>query len=113
MLKVDVPESAEEEEEYFDSAPVYNESDSFYTMNLSRPLLKAIEELKFVHPTPIQVIISLVLTVFSSVPFRPPLSPWPCSAVISVAVRRQELARLPPTCCRSWRGSSTDRSAPP
>ena len=61
LLKVNVPESDEEEEEreYFDSAPVYNQSDSFYTMNLSRPLLKAIEELKFVHPTPIQVFISL------------------------------------------------------
>ncbi len=29
-------------------------SDSFYSMNLSRPLLKAIEALRFVHPTPIQ-----------------------------------------------------------
>ena len=56
-VKVNVPESEDEEEEYFDSAPVYNQSDSFYTMNLSRPLLKAIEELKFVHPTPIQVFI--------------------------------------------------------
>merc|ERR1719412_2151193 len=53
-VRLNVPESEEEEEEYFDSAPVYNQSDSFYTMNLSRPLLKAIEELKFVHPTPIQ-----------------------------------------------------------
>ena len=44
-----------EEDDYFDSAPVYNDTDSFYTMNLSRPLLKAIEELKYVHPTPIQV----------------------------------------------------------
>lgn len=59
-IQVNVPESEEEkEEEYFDSAPVYNQSDSFYTMNLSRPLLKAIEELKFVHPTPIQVFISI------------------------------------------------------
>merc|ERR1719167_900887 len=51
-IQIDKEES--EEESYFDSTPVYNESDSFYTMNLSRPLLKAIEELKFVHPTPIQ-----------------------------------------------------------
>jgi len=47
-------DESEEEEEYFDSVPVYNDTDSFYTMNLSRPLLKAIEELKYVHPTPIQ-----------------------------------------------------------
>jgi len=51
-IQIDKEES--EDESYFDSTPVYNESDSFYTMNLSRPLLKAIEELKFVHPTPIQ-----------------------------------------------------------
>ena len=31
-------------------------------MNLSRPLLKAIEELKYVHPTPIQV--SFIMTNF-------------------------------------------------
>merc|ERR1719167_1734167 len=51
-IQIDKEES--EDESYFDSTPVYNESDSFYTMNLSRPLLKAIEELKYVHPTPIQ-----------------------------------------------------------
>lgn len=44
-----------EDDAYFDSAPAYDETASFYTMNLSRPLLKAIEELKYVHPTPIQV----------------------------------------------------------
>merc|ERR1719394_2249067 len=54
-IQIENPESDnDEKEDYFDTAPVYNESDSFYTMNLSRPLLKAIEELKFVHPTPIQ-----------------------------------------------------------
>ena len=41
---------------------MYNDTDSFYTMNLSRPLLKAIEELKYVHPTPIQV--SFIMTNF-------------------------------------------------
>ena len=56
IVKIENPDS-DAEEEFFDSAPVYNESDSFYTMNLSRPLLKAIEELNFVHPTPIQVIL--------------------------------------------------------
>merc|ERR1719402_86474 len=53
-IQIEKPDSEEEEENYFDSAPVYNESDSFYTMNLSRPLLKAIEELKFVPPAPMQ-----------------------------------------------------------
>lgn len=37
-----------EEEAEFDS------NATFYQMNLSRPLLKAIGELKYVHPTPIQ-----------------------------------------------------------
>lgn len=31
-----------------------NSNESFYQMNLSRPLLKAVADLKFVHPTPIQ-----------------------------------------------------------
>ena len=39
---------------FFDDTPVYDEKASFALMNLSRPLLKAIEELKYVHPTPIQ-----------------------------------------------------------
>jgi len=49
-------ETAEDsiEDDFFDSGPIYDDSASFYTMNLSRPLLKAIEVLKFVHPTPIQ-----------------------------------------------------------
>lgn len=40
--------------EFFEDAPVYEENYSFYQMNLSRPLLKAISDMKFVHPTPIQ-----------------------------------------------------------
>ncbi len=28
---------------------------SFYSMNLSRPLLKAVEAMGFAHPTPVQV----------------------------------------------------------
>jgi len=47
-------EKEESEDEYFDDAPSYDADASFYTMNLSRPLLKAIEELKYSHPTPIQ-----------------------------------------------------------
>jgi len=53
-VDIQIEKDESEEEDYFDSAPVYNDTDSFYTMNLSRPLLKAIEELKYVHPTPIQ-----------------------------------------------------------
>ena len=44
-------------EDFFEEHKVTDEdnaSASFYTMNLSRPLLKAIESLNFVHPTPIQ-----------------------------------------------------------
>ena len=44
----------EEAEGEMEEAPEYNTDASFYTMNLSRPLLKAIEELRYVHPTPIQ-----------------------------------------------------------
>lgn len=46
----------EETEQFFDENNVtsYDESATFYQMNLSRPLLKAIGELKYVHPTPIQ-----------------------------------------------------------
>lgn len=47
-------EKEESEDDYFDDAPAYDENASFYTMNLSRPLLKAIEELKYSHPSPIQ-----------------------------------------------------------
>merc|ERR1712126_85843 len=37
-IQIENPESDNaEEEEYFDTAPVYSESDSFYSMNLSRP----------------------------------------------------------------------------
>jgi ATP-dependent RNA helicase DDX27 len=45
---------SEEEESFFADAPAYDESASFTSMNLSRPLMKAIEDMKFVHPTPIQ-----------------------------------------------------------
>jgi len=53
-VDVQVEDEQSDKDDYFDSVPTYNESDSFYTMNLSRPLLKAIEELRYVHPTPIQ-----------------------------------------------------------
>ena len=43
----------EEAEDFFEEA--VNDYDvSFHSMNLSRPLLKAIEVMRFVHPTPIQ-----------------------------------------------------------
>uniref|UniRef100_A0A1Y1LMS4 RNA helicase n=1 Tax=Photinus pyralis TaxID=7054 RepID=A0A1Y1LMS4_PHOPY len=32
----------------------YDETMNFYQMNLSRPLMKAITQMKFIHPTPIQ-----------------------------------------------------------
>lgn len=47
---VKIIEKSEEEAEYFD----YDESATFQSMNLSRPLLKAIEFLRWGHPTPIQ-----------------------------------------------------------
>jgi len=57
-IQVEGEEEAENEDEnenaFFDDNLVYDENASFASMNLSRPLLKAIEEMKFVHPTPIQ-----------------------------------------------------------
>nr|XP_023020447.1 probable ATP-dependent RNA helicase DDX27 [Leptinotarsa decemlineata] len=46
--------ASEETETFFDDIEINTEAGSFYQMNLSRPLLKAISEMKFVHPTPIQ-----------------------------------------------------------
>lgn len=39
---------------FFEDVQLPEDNVSFYQMNLSRPLLKAIGEMKFVHPTPIQ-----------------------------------------------------------
>lgn len=43
-----------DEGDFFETAPAYDESITFQQMNLSRPLMKAITEMKFLHPTPIQ-----------------------------------------------------------
>ncbi|RZC36258.1 ATP-dependent RNA helicase DDX27 [Asbolus verrucosus] len=43
-----------DEEEFFENVDADVDNASFYQMNLSRPLMKAIGEMKFVHPTPIQ-----------------------------------------------------------
>ncbi len=57
-LHDDLDEDEDDDGGFFDDTPVYDEKASFALMNLSRPLLKAIEELKYVHPTPIQVIVA-------------------------------------------------------
>nr|XP_037873905.1 probable ATP-dependent RNA helicase DDX27 isoform X2 [Bombyx mori] len=44
----------EYDSDFFEEPPPYDENASFYNMNLSRPLMKAIGSLNFVHPTPIQ-----------------------------------------------------------
>uniref|UniRef100_A0A2A4JES4 RNA helicase n=1 Tax=Heliothis virescens TaxID=7102 RepID=A0A2A4JES4_HELVI len=44
----------EYDSDFFEEPPPYDENASFYMMNLSRPLLKAIGAMNFVHPTPIQ-----------------------------------------------------------
>lgn len=52
-LKID--ELVEDEKMEFDEAPqVEGDINSFYQMNLSRPLMKAIGVLGYTHPTPIQ-----------------------------------------------------------
>ncbi|XP_017771584.1 PREDICTED: probable ATP-dependent RNA helicase DDX27 [Nicrophorus vespilloides] len=46
-----------EKDAFFEDIPVCNDDSgavNFYKMNLSRPLMKAIGDMKFVHPTPIQ-----------------------------------------------------------
>ncbi|XP_014274809.1 probable ATP-dependent RNA helicase DDX27 [Halyomorpha halys] len=54
-IKDEESESEDDKEKVkFDEAPPCDESLSFYEMNLSRPILKAIQAMKFVHPTPIQ-----------------------------------------------------------
>lgn len=50
---------AEDEElnkngDFFEDVALGDANVSFYQMNLSRPLMKAISDMKFVHPTPIQ-----------------------------------------------------------
>ncbi|XP_022900577.2 probable ATP-dependent RNA helicase DDX27 [Onthophagus taurus] len=42
------------EEEFFEDVHTKTDGVTFYEMNLSRPLMKAIVEMKYVHPTPIQ-----------------------------------------------------------
>lgn len=57
MVKEESSESEKEDEVekmVFDEAPPCDETLSFFEMNLSRPILKAIQSMKFVHPTPIQ-----------------------------------------------------------
>lgn len=41
-------------EDYFEEAPAHDANATFYQMNLSRPLMKAIGNMNYVHPTPIQ-----------------------------------------------------------
>ena len=54
-VNIERDEADEGEDDFFEeSVPQSAEEASFYTMNLSRPLLKAIESMSFVHPTPIQ-----------------------------------------------------------
>lgn len=44
----------EENEEFFEEIATNEEATTFYQMNLSRPLMKAISAMSFIHPTPIQ-----------------------------------------------------------
>ncbi|OWR47703.1 putative ATP-dependent RNA helicase DDX27, partial [Danaus plexippus plexippus] len=55
-LKKDEGEGAriEYDSDFFEEPPPYDEQATFYMMNLSRPMLKAIASLNYVHPTPIQ-----------------------------------------------------------
>ena len=50
----DKKETENEDEDFFEEPEMYDKNASFQSMALSRPLLKAIESMRFVHPTPIQ-----------------------------------------------------------
>lgn len=50
----DVDENLGMGENFFEESLVYEPAQSFHEMNLSRPLMKAITSMNFVHPTPIQ-----------------------------------------------------------
>lgn len=42
-------------EDFFEDVTASNNNNNtFYEMNLSRPLMKAVADMKFIHPTPIQ-----------------------------------------------------------
>ena len=86
-------------EEFFDTSAQPAAEDiprSFNQLHLSRPLLRAINELGFSHPTPIQVRTS----------FPPHLrlaaSRWRWRAATSAPPPRREAARQQRTCCRCW-----------
>lgn len=49
-----VQEIDDETRQFFEDAPPFDETITFHEMNLSRPLLKAVTAMNFVHPTPIQ-----------------------------------------------------------
>ncbi|KAM3955940.1 dead-box helicase Rs1 [Aphomia sociella] len=56
MKELDIEQGTrvEYDSDFFEEPPPYDEKSSFHMMNLSRPLLKAISMLNYVHPTPIQ-----------------------------------------------------------
>lgn len=53
-MKENETATVEYDSDYYEDAPPYDQNASFYVMNLSRPLLKAISAMSFIHPTPIQ-----------------------------------------------------------
>lgn len=52
--KVEIEDEEDEPEDFFEEAGNNEEISSFYQMNLSRPLMKAIGVLGYIYPTPIQ-----------------------------------------------------------
>ncbi|KXJ82975.1 hypothetical protein RP20_CCG008612 [Aedes albopictus] len=52
--KVEIEDEEEEPQDFFEEAGGNEEISSFYQMNLSRPLMKAIGVLGYIYPTPIQ-----------------------------------------------------------
>ena len=58
VVKIQIDDNENDQlldDDYFEDPEPFDESASFYSMKLSRPLLKAIENAKYSHPTPIHV----------------------------------------------------------
>ncbi|XP_055530669.1 probable ATP-dependent RNA helicase DDX27 [Wyeomyia smithii] len=52
--EVEIEDDDEEQKDFFEEVKNHDEISSFYQMNLSRPLMKAIGVLGYIYPTPIQ-----------------------------------------------------------
>lgn len=90
--------------QYEQDVYTYDENLNFYQMNLSRPLLKAITQMKFTHPTPIQAATIPVALLGKLLPYRQKqiqiATDLNFQAKIFMVVQLQVLVKLQHTCCQ-------------